>query len=103
MSALFEWFREQRRGVALLIVGMCSLGGIAAWRLPAAILPEVTFPRIKVIADSGERPGDDMMRAVTRPIEESLRRVPGVLEMRSTTSRGSTASGAGSSTSRRSA
>lgn len=90
MTALFEWLRAQSRGLTLLILGMCALGGLAAWKLPAAILPEVTFPRIKVIADSGERPGDDMMRAVTRPIEESLRRVPGVLEIRSTTSRGST-------------
>jgi multidrug efflux pump subunit AcrB len=30
-----------------------------------------------------------MLRAVTRPIESSLRGVPGVREMRSTTSRGS--------------
>src|SRR5436309_731471 len=90
MIALFQWLREQRRGIALLIVALCGLGGLAAWQLPAAILPEVTFPRVKVIAGGGERPGDDMMRAVTRPIEEVLRRVPGVLEIRSTTSRGST-------------
>ena len=90
MIALFQWLREQRRAMALLIVAMCALGVIATWQLPAAILPEVTFPRIKVIADCGERPVDDMMRTVTRPVEESLRRVPGVLEIRSTTSRGST-------------
>ncbi|TMQ65078.1 MAG: efflux RND transporter permease subunit [Candidatus Eisenbacteria bacterium] len=90
MIALFQWLREQRRGIALLIVALCGLGGLAAWQLPAAILPEITFPRVKVIAGGGERPGDDMMRAVTRPIEEVLRRVPGVLEIRSTTSRGST-------------
>jgi len=30
-----------------------------------------------------------MLREVTRPLEESIRRVPGILEVRSTTSRGS--------------
>jgi hypothetical protein len=43
-----------------------------------------------VIADSGELPSEEMLRSVTRPLEESIRRVPGVLQMRSTTSRGST-------------
>ena len=89
MIGLFERLRSQRRALALAVVGLSALGTLAAFRLPAAIFPEVTFPRIKVIAESGERPGEDMMRAVTRPIEESLRRVPGVGEIRSTTTRGS--------------
>jgi len=54
-----------------------------------SILPEVTFPRVKVIADSGELPSEVILREVTRPLEESIRRVPGILEIRSTTSRGS--------------
>src|SRR5206468_4120729 len=67
-----------------------SLIGVGlTFRLPAAILPEVTFPRLKVIADSGERPGEEVLHAITRPLEESLQRVPNLVEMRSITSRGS--------------
>jgi multidrug efflux pump subunit AcrB len=86
----FDSLRVQRRAIALAFALLIAVGMIMGLRLPAAILPEVTFPRIKVIADSGELSVDEMLRAVTRPLEESIRRVPGVLEMRSTTSRGST-------------
>jgi multidrug efflux pump subunit AcrB len=85
----FEVLHLQRRAIALAFATLTVLGLALGLRLPAAILPEVTFPRIKVIADSGERPGGEMLRSVTRALEESIRRVPGVLEMRSTTSRGS--------------
>src|SRR4029077_13511578 len=75
--------------VNALLVAAIAIGAFLALRMPSAILPEVTFPRIKIVADAGERPGDEMLRAVTRPLEESLRLVPGVRELRSITSRGS--------------
>ena len=89
MRRLFERLHLQRRAIALAFAVLTALGLVLGLRLPAAILPEVTFPRIRVIADSGERPAQEMLRSVTRPLEESIRRVPGVREMRSTTSRGS--------------
>src|SRR5262249_7897106 len=81
---------RQNRGTAAARALMALAGLLLALRLPAAILPEVTFPRITIIADSGERPAEEMVRLVTRPVEESLRRVPEIEEIRSTTSRGST-------------
>ena len=89
MTGFFDSVHAQRRAIALALGGVLVLGAFAAWRLPASILPEVTFPRIKVIADRGELPSDAMLRTVTRPLEESMRRVPGVIEVRSITSRGS--------------
>ncbi|MGE5180128.1 MAG: efflux RND transporter permease subunit [Bacteroidota bacterium] len=90
MTGLFEAVRRQRRAVTLLLASLLVVSVLAARNLPTSILPEVTFPRIKIVADSGELPSDAMLRAVTRPLEQSLRRVPGVVEIRSTTSRGST-------------
>ena len=90
MTRFFDFLHLQRRAIALAFVVLTLIGIGLGLRLPAAIMPEVTFPRIKVIADSGEIPGDEMLRAVTRPLEQSIRRVQGVLEMRSITSRGST-------------
>jgi heavy metal efflux system protein len=87
---LLRFFHRSRRAL-LALLALLLVGGVAAgWRLPAAILPEVTFPRISVIADSGELPPEEMVRTVTRPIEEAVRRVPDLLEVRSVTSRGST-------------
>ena len=89
MRALFDAIHAQRRGVLLLLAVVAALAVVSLRRMPASILPEVTFPRVKVIADSGELPSDVVLRDVTRPLEESIRRVPGILEIRSTTSRGS--------------
>jgi multidrug efflux pump subunit AcrB len=88
-ARFFEGVRGQRHAVMFAFAALLVVGTWSAWRAPAAILPEVTFPRITVIADAGELPAEQMLRAVTRPIESSLRRVPGVRELRSTTSRGS--------------
>ena len=89
MTRLFAVVQAQRRALALGFAALFLIGVAVAFRLPASILPEVTFPRITILAESGELPSDAMLRTVTRPLEESLRRVPGVGEIRSTTSRGS--------------
>jgi multidrug efflux pump subunit AcrB len=83
-------FRRARSGLLALLAVLMVTGIVAGLELPAAILPEVTFPRISIIADSGEIPPDEMVRTVTRPLEEAVRRVPDLIEVRSTTSRGST-------------
>ncbi len=89
MNRFFEQVHRQRRAIALAAVAAIIMGIFSALRLPSSILPEVTFPRITVIADSGELPSEAMLRAATRPLEEAIRRVPGVLEVRSITTRGS--------------
>ena len=88
MTEFFESVRAQRRAIVFAFASVLVLGAWSAWHAPAAMLPEVTFPRITVIADAGELPAEQMLRAVTRPLEASVRRVPGVRELRSTTSRG---------------
>jgi multidrug efflux pump subunit AcrB len=85
----FEGVRAQRRAIVFAFAAVLVVGAWSAWFAPAAILPNVTFPRITVIADAGELPAEQMLRAVTRPLEGSVRRVPGVRELRTTTSRGS--------------
>jgi CzcA family heavy metal efflux pump len=74
----------------LFLVVMLTIGGIgSAVFMPVALFPNVQFPRIMVSLDAGDRPADQMAIAVTTPIETALRRVPGVRDIRSTTSRGS--------------
>jgi multidrug efflux pump subunit AcrB len=87
--AFFEGVRAQRRAILFAFTCVLVTGAWSAWHAPTAILPNVTFPRITVIADAGELPAEQMLRAVTRPLETSVRRVPGVRELRSTTARGS--------------
>ena len=69
---------------------MILVGGIFAYtRLQTSLFPEITFPKIKVIADAGLQPVDKMMVTVTRPLENAIKQVPDLQTIRSTTSRGS--------------
>ena len=86
--SLTEWLQSHRRSI-LFLVALLALGGAAAaFRLPVTLFPNVDFPRVLVSLDAGDRPAELMMVAVTQPVEEAVRRVPGVLDVRSTTSRG---------------
>jgi CzcA family heavy metal efflux pump len=71
--------------LALLIVG----GVFAYSKMQTALFPEITFPKIKIIADAGLQPVDKMMVTVTKPLENAIKQVPDLQLIRSTTSKGS--------------
>ena len=84
-----HWAAAHRRSI-LFLVAILALGGIAAgMKLPVSLFPHVDFPRVVVSLEAGDRPADQMMIAITRPVEQAVRSVPGVVSLRSTTSRGS--------------
>ena len=84
-----RWLQGHRRSI-LFLLALLALGGtLAAFKLPVTLFPKVDFPRVKVFLDAGDRPADLMMLTVTQPVEEAVRRVPGLRDVRSTTSRGS--------------
>lgn len=74
----------------LAIALMLLIGGVFSYRgLKTGLFPDITFPKIKVIADAGQQPVDKMMTTVTIPLENIIRRTEGLQYIRSTTSRGS--------------
>jgi CzcA family heavy metal efflux pump len=84
-----RWIQYHRRSI-LFLLALLALGGLAAaFRLPVTLFPSVDFPRVAVSLDAGDRPAEQMALQVTVPVEEAIRRVPGVKDVRSTTSRGS--------------
>ncbi|MDA8241518.1 MAG: efflux RND transporter permease subunit [Nitrospiraceae bacterium] len=86
---LSGWIQYHRRSI-LFLLAVLMLGGIASSRkLPVSLFPNVSFPRVVAELDSGDRPADQMAIEVTWPVEEAVRSVPGVVNVRSTTSRGS--------------
>ena len=80
-----------RHARALLLAALLlTLGGmLAATRLPVSLFPLISYPRVVVGVDAGERDAAQMAAEISRPIEIALRGVPGVSRIRSTTSRGS--------------
>lgn len=74
----------------LFLMGVIVLWGIYSYtQMYTSLFPEVTFPKITLIADNGQQPVDRMMVTVTKPLESALKRVKGVTVVRSSTSRGS--------------
>jgi len=87
--SLVAWLQEHRRSVLFLLF-VLAVGGVASVsRLPVGLFPHVSFPRIVVNVDAGDRPADRMVIEVTRPVEGAVRSVPAVRSIRSNTSRGS--------------
>ena len=84
-----SFFQAYKAPIAVLLALALALGGLAYRRINVALFPEVTFPKVKVIADNGLQPVDRMMVTVTKPLENAMKQVPGIKLLRSTTSRGS--------------
>lgn len=83
-----QWIQSHRRSI-LFLFAILALGGvIAAVHLPVSLFPNVDFPRVLVSLDAGDQPASQMQMLVTRPVEQAVRRIPGVQTVRSTTSRG---------------
>ncbi len=83
------WFAKHSRSVIFLILTLALLGAYLAFTIPVSVFPSTNFPRILIAVDNGVMPIDQMMVTITRPIEETVNSVPGLLQVRSITSRGS--------------
>lgn len=74
----------------LAVMVIILMGGIYSFfQLKTGLFPEITFPKIKIIADAELQPVDKMVVTVTRPLENAVKQVPDLQLVRSTTSRGS--------------
>ena len=89
-SRLAGFVHAHARAMAVIVLSFALAGLFFTFRLPIAIFPQTDFPRIVILVDNGITPVDIQMVRVTRPIEEAIRIVPGITNIRSVTSRGST-------------
>jgi CzcA family heavy metal efflux pump len=79
----------QAMAIVFISVGLCFAGVYAALMLPSSVFPQTNFPRVVILVDNGVTPADEMMATITRPIEEAMKDIPGTLNVRSATGRGS--------------
>jgi len=82
--------RQNSRAVYLLTGLLFVAGLVSIFQLPSNIYPELSFPRIVILAHSGDLSPQNMLLTVTRPLEEAARTVLGVRRVRSRTIRGGT-------------
>src|ERR1700684_652482 len=83
------WFTRYAKSLVFLVLVLAAAGAYLAFTIPVSVFPETDFPRVLIAVDNGVMPIDQMMVTVTRPIEEAVNSVPGLLNVRSITSRGS--------------
>lgn len=83
------WFARHSKSIIFLILTLAVVGVYEALSLPIAVFPATMFPRIIVGVDNGVMPIEQMEVTITRPLENAVNSVPGLEDVRSTTSRGS--------------
>lgn len=89
MNSLENFFVTHKKPISLMLFIVLLGGGFAYSKLQTSLFPEITFPKIKIIADAGLQPVNKMMVTVTKPLENAIKQVPDLNYVRSTTSRGS--------------
>ena len=83
------WFNAHARSLFFLFAALVLAGAATTLTLPVALFPHVDFPRVRLTVDAGDRPAERMLVEVTYKLEAAVRAIPGVKNVRSTTSRGS--------------
>ncbi len=82
------FFVRHRKSILFITLVMCLGGAYSAYRMTSSVFPQTDFPRVVILVDNGVMPADEMMATITRPIEESMKNIPGAVKVRSTTGRG---------------
>jgi multidrug efflux pump subunit AcrB len=83
------WADRHRRSILTLAAALALAGIAAAMSLPIGLYPDASFPRVRINIDAGSQPAAQMVLQTTQPVEQAVRAVPGVVDVLSTTSRGS--------------
>ncbi len=65
------------------------VGAISLARLPIDLIPEIEFPRLTVVTSYDNASPEEVEQLITRPVEEAVAAVPGVEEVISNSSEGS--------------
>ena len=86
-----SFVRALRRHASLVWIAalaLAALGAVSIYSLPSSIYPEMSFPRVVVVAHAGQLSPELVEAEITRPLEETLAVVPGVRHIRARTIRG---------------
>ena len=88
-AALGQFATHHSVSIVFICIVLCLAGVYAAFTISSSVFPQTNFPRVVILVDNGVMPADEMMATITRPIEESMKDIPGTVTVRSATGRGS--------------
>jgi len=82
-------FVRLKSPIAVILLLILIGGAFSYQNMKTSLFPNVTFPKIKIIAQNGEQPVEKMMVMVTKPLENAIKGVDNLHLIHSTTSLGS--------------
>ncbi len=83
------WLAAAAKPIFFFLALLTLAGIYMAFQVPISVFPETNFPRVVIGVDNGVMPVEQMQVTITKPIEDAVNSVPGLLTVRSNTSRGS--------------
>jgi CzcA family heavy metal efflux pump len=83
------WLSHVSKPIFFFLIVLTIAGIYGAMQVPISVFPDTNFPRVVIGVDNGVMPVEQMQVTITKPIEDAINSVPGLLTVRSTTSRGS--------------
>jgi CzcA family heavy metal efflux pump len=83
------WLATSAKPIFFFLAILTLAGIYTAFQVPISVFPEVNFPRVVIGVDNGVMPVEQMQVTITKPIEDAINSVPGLVTVRSNTSRGS--------------
>jgi len=84
-----QFATRHAKGIYFIAISLCLAGIYCGSSMPSSVFPQTNFPRVVILLDNGEMPAAQMMATITRPVEEVMKDVPGTINIRSGTGRGS--------------
>jgi CzcA family heavy metal efflux pump len=83
------WLTKLAKPIFFFLLVLTLAGAYATFQVPISVFPDTNFPRVVIGVDNGVMPVEQMQVTITKPIEDAMNSVPGLVTVRSTTSRGS--------------
>jgi CzcA family heavy metal efflux pump len=83
------WLATGSKPIFFFLAILTLAGIYMAFQVPISVFPETSFPRVVIGVDNGVMPVEQMQVTITKPIEDAINSVPGLVTVRSNTSRGS--------------
>jgi CzcA family heavy metal efflux pump len=83
------WITRHATTILFFLIGLSAAGIYLSQKIPISVFPETNFPRVVIGVDNGVMAVEQMQVTITKPIEDAVNSVPGLVTVRSNTSRGS--------------
>lgn len=86
---LAEYSVKRPIGITMIMCIVMIFGVVSFYHLPIDLMPDITYPRITISASYSNASPVEIETLVTRPIEQAISAVPGVEEITSSSTEGS--------------